>query len=417
MIGELIAIGDELITGRILNTTSSFAARQLFAAGHEIYAISTIGDDPGLIGESLKRAVGRTDFVIVTGGLGATSDDLTNEAASSALNRPATFYPEIFAKIVAHLQGRPLPDQKYLEKLAWLPNGSKALNTAGKMAGHLLIHDGKPLFFLPGVPHEMKELLVNLVLPQLAVWESEVPPRVRQKVYKIFGLPEIEINRRLEHLGKDDRHLRLGYYPVFPEVHLSLTCLGDDHREVAARFAEIGAEVELILGDFIFGTDDDTLESVVGRLLAERHQTLAVAESCTGGLVAQRITRVAGSSAYFIGGIVAYHNDLKAELLGVAGGLLEKHGAVSAAVARAMAEGVRRQTGVDIAVAVTGIAGPGGGSVAKPVGTVFLGLTTAAGTSDRCYNFIGNRWQIQELAAQAALDLVRRAMLKLPLKY
>jgi nicotinamide-nucleotide amidase len=405
--GEIIAIGDELTSGRILNTTSYFAAGQLFAAGHEIVAMITIGDDPALIGRTLLNSLALADFVIVTGGLGATSDDLTNEAVIDALGRPVTFYPEILTQIRAGSQNAPESVRLSLEKLAWLPAGAHALKFDASMAGHFLVHDGKPIFFLPGVPHEMKELLVETVISRLAVWEGEEVRQVRQRLYRVAGLPEIEINRRLAHLERGDNPLKIGYYPVLPEVHVSLTVAGAELAATEQLFAEADREIRLALGAHLYGTDQETLAQVVGGLLAGQGRTLALAESCTGGLLAAQITAIAGSSGYFLGGVVAYSNDLKERLLGVAPAILAAHGAVSLETARAMAIGARMISGADYGLAVTGIAGPSGGTPEKPVGTVCFGLAWAGGVKDLRVQFRGERWQVQESAVHQGLDLLR----------
>lgn len=411
MIGEIIAVGDELTSGRILNTTSSFAAAQLFAAGHEIIAMTTVGDDVEIIGETLQRALGRAEFVIVSGGLGVTSDDLTNEAVVDVLDRPATFHPEILKKIRAYGKTVPEAVRVSLEKLAWLPAGAHELSSEAQTAGYFLVQDGKPVFFLPGVPHEMKELLLETVITRLAVWEGEELRTVRQKVYKVFGLAETEINDRFARLERLDRRIRIGYYPVFPEVEVSLTAAGDGRGETEALFRRADAEAQALLGAYMYGTDSDTLEIVVGRLLSGQGKTLAVAESCSGGLIAHKLTRVPGSSAYFLGGVVAYSNALKERFLGVEAETIRQHGAVSAATARAMAEGVVNATGADLGVSVTGIAGPTGGSEEKPVGTVYIGLAGPGLSRDFLYRFPGTRWQVQEMTGQTALDLVRRYLL------
>ena len=417
MIGEIIAIGNELMSGRVLNTTSRFAAGLLFSAGHEISAMATIGDTPAEISETLKRAIKRSDFVIVTGGLGATSDDLTSEVVGQALGRPTVFHPEVFAKIKALLSN--LDDQTLsdLQKLALLPTGAEVLNPEARMAGYFLVHDNKPIFFLPGVPHEMQELLAETVIPRLSVWQEGAPKVVKQKVYKIFGLSEIEINQRVAHLEKDDDgRVRIGYYPVFPEVHLSLTVIDENKTEIESTFQHLETEIERSLGDSLFGTDDDTMESVVGKLLQSQGKILATAESCSGGLIGHKITTVPGSSHYFAGGVIAYSNDLKEKLLGLDPALLASHGAVSSAVAKAMAACIRHKTAADIGVAVTGIAGPTGGTPEKPVGTIFIGLSTPDETVDIPCRFSGDRWQVQELAAVKSLDLLRRLLLGIKLQ-
>ena len=417
MIGEIIAIGDELTSGRVLNTTSRFAAGQLFTAGHEIFAMATIPDTPAKIGAALNRAIKRSDFVIVTGGLGATSDDLTNEAVGNALDRPIEFRQDVFDKITARLPKIIGQDTKHLEKLAWLPAGADILNPDARMAGYLLIHNDKPVFLLPGIPHEMQELLTERVIPRLALWEKSGDARyVRQKVYKVFGLGETRINHRLEKLENNDERIRIGYYPVFPEVHISLSVVGESETKAESLFLQHDEEILTLLGDSLFGTDEETMEGVVGKILVEQGKVLATAESCSGGLIAHKITCVPGSSNYFAGGVVAYSNDLKEHFLDVAPALLKEYGAVSSQVARAMAEGIRTGTGADIGVSVTGIAGPTGGTPEKPVGTVFVGLSMPDETIDIPCRFPGDRWQVQKLTAVKSLDLVRRLLLGLQLE-
>ena len=412
MIGEIIAIGSELTSGRVLNTTSGFAAGLLFSAGHEITSMATIGDTPHEISASLKRAISRSDFIIVTGGLGATSDDLTSEVVGQALGRPIVFHAEIFAKIRARFPKLDERAVEKLQKLAMLPAGAEILNPEGRMAGYLLIHDAKPIFFLPGVPHEMKQLLAERVIPRLAALQENRSKHVRQKVYKVFGLGETEINRRVAHMERsEDGRVRIGYYPVFPEVHLSLTIIDDNETAVAKKFQELDSEIQNAIGDVLFGVDGDTMESVVGDLLQKQGKMLATAESCTGGLIGHKITSVPGSSHYFSGGVIAYSNVLKEIFLNVDPELLARHGAVSTALAQAMAAGVRARTNADIGLAVTGIAGPTGGSREKPVGTVFIGLATATTTTSIHCLFAGDRWQIQEITAVKSLDIVRRLLL------
>jgi nicotinamide-nucleotide amidase len=410
MIGEIIAIGDELTSGRIVNTTSGFAASQLFAAGHEIFAMQTIGDSPELIGEALVRAIQRVDFVIVTGGLGATSDDLTNEAVAAALHRPITLHREILDQIRPHLQGA-TNDRQWLEKLAWLPEGAEVLSAQSKMAGYLLVYDQKPIFFLPGIPGQMKELFVEHVLPCLAGWSADNRSAIRQRVYRIFGMTENMVNKRLREIETTPR-LKIGYYPVDSEVHVSLTVLGRDPEESDVLFRQADEAITATLGDAIYGHNLYSMGAVVGELLRHRGLRLSVAESCTGGLVASKVTEVAGSSQWFVGGVIAYSNELKERLLGVDPGLLAEFGAVSAPVVRAMADGVRKCTGTEVSVAVTGIAGPGGGTPEKPVGTVYFGLWLNGEVTEYQRLFDGSRRDIQEITAQTALDLVRRALLK-----
>ena len=410
MIGEIIAIGDELTSGRTVNTTSGFAARQLFAAGHETFAMHTIGDTPKLIGEALKRAIGRVDFVIVTGGLGSTTDDLTNEAVAEALERPPTLYKEIL-DIIKSSCSDDSGSVGHLEKLAWLPKGATVLNAQSKMAGYMLVHDFTPIFFLPGVPPQMKELLVEQVLPRLTRWITSNRNHVRHCVYRVFGLQEHQINQSLQ-AAAGLSEVKIGYYPVDSEVHVSLTVLNQEGAKVDSLFNQAGEIIEQTLGDHIYGKDQDSIASVVGNLLLAKGYQLGIAESCTGGLISSKVTRVPGSSRWFPGSVIAYSNALKENLLKVDPELLLEHGAVSGEVAQAMARGIAEGVGAELDLSVTGIAGPGGGTEAKPVGTVYIGLYHHGICSDSRFHFTGDRKQIQEITAQTALDLVRRSFLK-----
>ena len=411
MKGEIIAIGNELTSGRIANTTSGFAARQLFEAGYEIHAMHTIGDTPSLIGEALKRAIDSVDFVIVTGGLGATDDDLTNEAVSMALNRPTMPNLEILSLIRAHLDEISSSPVSPLEKLAWLPVGAEALNPKGRMAGYQLIHDNKPIFFLPGIPNQMEQLLINHVMPRLATWYPGPRLSTCRRLFKIFDMSEMEVNSRIASLNLPE-YVAIGYYPVFPEVHLTLIIRDVKGNNPDPLFHNACAVVNAILGDAVYGHDQENMEMVVGSLLRNARMTVAMAESCTGGLISHKITTIPGSSGYFLGGVTAYSNSMKTRYLNVDQTLIQAHGAVSEEVAKAMAEGIRSATGADIGLSVTGIAGPDGGTSEKPVGTVFFGFVTSEHSLALQFSFSGSREQIQEITAFTGLNLIRKYLLK-----
>ncbi len=410
MLGEIIAIGDELTSGRITNTTSGFAAHHLFEAGFDIYAMHTIGDTPALIGEALKRALKRVDFVLVTGGLGPTDDDLTTQAVSEALNRPTMPNLELLSLIRTHLEENSDQPVGSLDKLAWLPEGAETLNPESKMAGFQLIHRDKPIFFLPGIPHQMRTLLVEEVLPRLATWYKGHQQTSRQRIYKIFGKTEQEINLQIEQIDLVE-DVTIGYYPVFPDVHLSIIVRGDDQKTTQSQAGHAFQLIEKELGDFIYGRDQETMASVLGDLLTKQQKIFSVAESCTGGLISHLMTSVAGSSSYYLGGVTSYANSMKETYLGVESALLERVGAVSPEVAESMAKGMRSKSQADISISITGIAGPGGGSDEKPVGTVFIGLACDEKTEVQRFLFSGNRYEIQYKTAQTALNLVRHYLL------
>ncbi len=410
MIGEIIAIGDELTSGRITNTTSGYAARELFLLGHAVRAMHTIGDAPELIGDTLKAAINRSDFVLVTGGLGATTDDLTNESVIRALELKTTTHPCVQANIESRMAKNDRNTAVSLAKLAQLPEGAEVLDDDCRMAGYLLRYQGKPIYFLPGVPPQMKILLHNKVLPGLQAFDPLTAQPVCQRVYRTCGLFEIEINKLLHPLEQRGG-VQIGYYPVGSEVHVSLTAHNLVRGVDDPLFQEADTFIHQALRDHIYGLDQQTLASVTGDLLKEQKLMLGVAESCTGGLIAAAITEVPGSSCWFKGGVVAYSNDLKEQLLAIDPHQIARYGAVSAETARAMASQTALRFGCDIAVSATGIAGPDGGSEEKPVGTVYLGLSYHNQVSDRLCRFNGSRRQIQEKTAQTAVDMVRRALL------
>ena len=301
-----------------------------------------------------------------------------------------------------------------LEKLAWLPSGAQILKPGEKIAGYLLVYNKKPIFFLPGIPYQMRELMLDRVIPRLAAWGGDMG-LVRQKVYKVFGLEEHVISARLTSLEKENQLLRIGYYPVASEVHVSLTVRGETLQETDESFLQSEVFIKKALGDCIYDEDGKTLEMIVGESLLDRGFMLGAAESCTGGLLAHRITSVSGSSAYFSGAIVAYTDEMKQHFLGVRPETLEKYGAVSRETAREMAFGACREIGSDIAVAITGIAGPAGGTKEKPVGTVCFGLATPESVQDISFQFSGKRAMVQIKSAMTGLDLLRRYLQNLEL--
>jgi nicotinamide-nucleotide amidase len=280
------------------------------------------------------------------------------------------------------------------------------------MAGYLLVHDQKPIFILPGVPHEMRELLMDVVIPKLAALKGQEKRHVQSQLYRIFGIPESEVNQRLKHFEADNSLVRIGYYPNFPEVHLSLTVLGGNEKETQALFDIFERKIKEAVGPYIYGRGEETMAELVGSLLRRQKKSLAVAESCSGGLLAYQVTSAPGSSDYFIGGVTAYSNEMKSTLLHVDPKIIKEHGAVSAETARAMATGVREICGADVGISITGIAGPGGGTDEKPVGTVYFGLAEGKRVYEYLFHFAGKRDKIQAIAAYTGLDLVRRKLLE-----
>ncbi len=408
MHGEIIAIGDELVSGKTVNTTSSFAARKLFDSGYSIRRITVVGDDIPLIEECLHKAIDRARFLIITGGLGPTADDITNEAVARALSLPLRENQQILKKISECEQHHGISyDETFRRKLSMLPEGAEVLNPEGHAAGYMLMHAGIPLFFLPGVPHQLEDHVVKQVIPRLRDILG-AGKSVIQKTFKIFGLSEIEVNARLSMIELRYQGLSIGYYPNFPEVHVTVTLKGESSEETRNACTDACRAIKHALGLYVIAEDNDTLESVTGRLLVEKRAMVSVAESCTGGLLGQRLTEVSGSAAWFERGVTTYSNRAKEEMLGVPHELIEKHGAVSAEVAVKMAEGIRRLSGTAYALSITGIAGPTGGTDKKPVGTVFIALSTPEKTKALRFFFPGGRDKVRTTAAETALDWLRR---------
>ena len=403
--GEIIAIGDELISGRVLNTTSCFAADRLFNAGYAIRRITVIGDDPDDISKCLLTAIERSSFVIISGGLGPTTDDITNEVAAKTLGRKLVKNDAIMKRLEeCRASGRCPPDFP-MDKIAMLPEEAEELNPEGHAAGYFLRHNGVILFFLPGVPEQLREHLIKRVLPTLEKINGRQHGGLK-KTFKTFGKSEIELNMLTSALLGKYRDIKMGYYPNFPEVFISLSMLKDEDKK--AHFDKMCMEVREILQEDITGEDDETLEKNVGRLLIKKKARLAVAESCTGGMMGKKITSVAGSSAWFEMGVITYSNSSKEKLLGVSHDTLSEYGAVSAETATEMAEGVKKLAGSDYGLSITGIAGPGGGTREKPTGTVFIGMTTPEKSVAARFMFHGKRGHVRIMSVTTALDWLRR---------
>ena len=409
MYGEIITIGDELISGRVVDLNAWYAAGRLTATGLRVIRVTTVGDDQESISKALQKALKDSQFVVVTGGLGSTDDDITNEIAASALNRPLCLDEEMFEQIKDYVALRGLKMSRSFEKMAWMPEDAKILCPKENVCGFSLVENKVRLYFLPGVPEQMRYLLDEVVIPDLLL-QCTALPTLRHKVLKLYGINEPSIAEKLSDLPGKSGNIILGFYPRFPENHITLSLRAEESPNVAAELDSMEREIRSRVGSFVFGAGNQTLEGVVGEMLRQRKLTLSVAESCTGGLIGNLLTNVPGSSGYFLGGVIVYSNQAKEDLIGVSAKTLEAHGAVSDPVAREMAEGVRRELKADLGLAVTGIAGPEGGTEEKPVGTVHIGLAFRNETFSGRYRFWGNREQNKVNSAFMALDWVRRVL-------
>ena len=404
---DIVIIGNEIVSGAVSDENARYACKRLSSAGFRIRGIVSVGDVFAHIREAVSEAAKRSPFVIVTGGLGTTSDDITTETVADAFNRPLERDEQLFRLIRRYVEDRDLGWNPALEKLAWLPRGAQLVEPEPRACGYMIRESKSTLFFLPGVPNEMRRLLDRHVIPVL-LRASCGPPHVVQRMIRLFGTDEASVEQALEGLQDLYPTISIGYYPNFPEVHVSVSAAGGSEAEANSDLDGIEAEIRRRLAPYIFGTDKTLLETAVGDLLRSKGLTIALAESCTGGLIGHRITSVPGSSDYFERGIVVYSNRAKMEHLGIDPSVLEKHGAVSAECAEAMARGIRSVSKTDVGLSSTGIAGPGGGTEEKPVGTVYIGLATHKGALSERFRFFGNREQIKLMTAETALYWVWR---------
>src|SRR6185437_5177536 len=406
MKAEIIAVGSELLTPDRLDTNSLFLTEELNGIGIEVVRRTVVGDNRDLLAEAFRDALQRVPLIIASGGLGPTDDDLTRETVADLLGRKLRHNEEILRDIEGRFRsmGRDMPAVN--ARQAMVPEGAEILrNSRGTAPGLWLEDSGHSIVLLPGPPRELKPLFREQVLPRLERRVSGV--RMFHREIRVTGLGESQVEQRI-----------LGIYKRFPEVNTTVLAapgetqvhlrMWTDVAEHAKKtMDEIVKGFELALTDRIFSQDGSALEEVIAAELTMHNATISAAESCTGGLLAQRLTSIAGSSSYFLGGVVCYSNELKTAWVGVPAELIQAKGAVSAEVAVALAEGIRRRVGSTFGVGITGIAGPGGGTEEKPVGTVYVALAHAAGVKERGVRFPGDRESIRWQASQAALDMVR----------
>jgi nicotinamide-nucleotide amidase len=403
-----LSIGDELISGEITDNNAAFIAERLHAAAFQLQQHLVVGDVEPDIMEAILSLVEKCEAVIVTGGLGPTVDDITARAAAKATGRRLVLNEEALAHVKEIALRRGGAVHPFNEKQALLPAKSTLIpNPTGAACGFHLTHNGRFLFFLPGVPGEMARMLEESVLPFL-LQRCGHRRHVRTKVLKVFGLSESEVSLLMKDVALPGTGLAVSLRVDFPEIQVKLRAEGESETAVDALLDRAALLSRERLKGHLFAEDEETIDSVVAGLLRATGLTLSLAESCTGGLLAKRLTDMPGSSAYFLEGIVTYADESKSRHLHVPAELLAEKGAVSAEVAMAMARGSRRASGSDVALAVTGIAGPGGGSTDKPVGTVFIALAARSGCQTKGYRFHGDRGEIREITSFMAMDWLRR---------
>jgi nicotinamide-nucleotide amidase len=403
---EIIAVGSELLTPDRLDTNSLFLTAELNAIGIEVVRKTIAGDDRDLLTEVFREALGRVELIIASGGLGPTQDDLTRETVADLLARKLKRNDAILHYIESRFRslGREMPELNVRQ--AMVPEGAEILeNPRGTAPGLWLEDAGHIIVLLPGPPRELKPLFREQVLPRLERRASGV--RLHQRELRVTGLGESHVEQRILPIYQRYPEVTTTILAAPGETQIHLRIWTDDPSHAKKTLDEIVQGFEIALSDRIFSEDGRSLEEVVAEELTLNNATIAAAESCTGGLLAQRLTSIAGSSSYFLGGVVCYSNELKTIWADVPPEMILAKGAVSAEVAVALAEGIRRRVGSTLGVGITGVAGPGGGSEEKPVGTVHVAISHAGGVKERGMRFPGERENIRWQASQAALDLVR----------
>lgn len=412
---EIIAVGTELLLGNIANTNAQVLSQSLSALGINVFWHTVVGDNPTRLRQAVDTARHRADILITTGGLGPTYDDLTKETVCAACGKALVFHPEILSDIADFYEKNlhaPMPDNN--RQQAMLPEGCVVFdNPVGTAPGCAFEAGGVHVLMLPGPPHEMVTMLRRCAEPYLRSLSQEI---IVSHDIMTFGLGESYVDQLLHEKMSHMENPSLATYAKPCEVRLRATAKAQSAEQAEEMLAPVVDEVKTLLGPYVYGVDVTGLEEVCSALLLERGLTLATAESCTGGLIARRITALPGASRVYRGGVVSYWTEVKAAVLGVPQDLLDQYGAVSEPTARAMAEGARRITGADIAVSVTGVAGPDPDERGNPVGLVFIGLATPDGTfCRRTESGRRTRDRIQDLSANHALDMVRRYLTGLEL--
>jgi nicotinamide-nucleotide amidase len=405
----ILTIGNELISGRTQDTNASYIARELNIQGWQVPIMMSVDDDEAAIARALTHILDQTEAVIATGGLGPTTDDKTTVAVARAYGLKLYRNEAILLKIRGIFERYGLKWIPTNDKQADFPEGSEPIvNPVGTAWGFALNMKGKLIIVLPGVPAEIKRMIPQGVLPVLRRTFPESAQAVATRTIKLSGISEAEVDQRLADADLEGQGVAVGFYPHFPEIRVVLTVRKADETQAQALLKTAEEQVVQRLDRHIFAFDGETLEGTVAALLTEKKLTLAVAESCTGGLITDRLTDIPGSSVFLERGAVTYSNLAKTELLGVPEETIREFGAVSEQTARLMAEGVRKLGHTDLGLSSTGIAGPTGGSEQKPVGTVFVALADGKETICRKYLFRWERRRVKIATSQAALTMLKR---------
>ncbi|PVY41717.1 competence/damage-inducible protein A [Pontibacter virosus] len=407
---EIITVGDEILYGQIVDTNSAWMGTELAKIGIRVKQITSVSDEASHIVEALDSAKTRADIILMTGGLGPTKDDLTKNVLADYFHTELKLDEQSLADVTELFKSRGYELTELNRQQAFLPATCKAVrNVLGTAPGMWFEDEGKVYVSMPGVPYEMKRMMTDIVLPQLKAYFK--PPHIIHKVIQTVGIPESMLAEKLDEweIGLPP-HIRLAYLPHLGGVRLRLTGTSDNAQQLEQELETEVGKLTALVPKHIFAYGEVPLEEALGQLLKERGLTISVAESCTGGYLAHRFTSVPGSSAYFMGGVVAYDNSVKMQVLGVKPETLQEHGAVSEATVLEMAQNVRQKLNTDIGVATSGIAGPDGGTPEKPVGTIWIAYADQHGSRAKLLQYNKNRQLNIEYTALAVLNLVRQSL-------
>jgi len=410
MNAEILSVGTELLLGDIVNTNTQYIAKGLAELGINVYRQSVVGDNPKRLKSSMEESLGRADLVIVTGGLGPTKDDLTREVAADVLGKKLILDEEILRGIQGFFDQIKVTMEKSNRKQAYLPEGALAIeNPNGTSPGILLEEGEKIMILLPGPPRELQPMFDNHIRPRLKKYGQGL---VKSKVLNIFGIGESTMEAMVDDLMEAQDNPSLAPYCMKEGLILRITARARREEEADAMIRSLEEKVRERLGSYVYGTDHESLEEAVVEALLKKEYTISVAESCTGGLIAAKITNVPGASRIFPLSIVTYSEASKNTLLGISKENLKSHGTVSKETAIAMAKGIREKGGTALGLAITGVAGPGGGTAKKPVGTIHIALVLGDRVFHEEKRLLGDRNRIRHMAAKHALNLVRKAVME-----
>ncbi|WP_039764480.1 competence/damage-inducible protein A [Caldicellulosiruptor sp. F32] len=409
MVAEIICVGTELLLGQIMNTNAQYLSQRLASLGIDLYFQTTVGDNLNRLKSAIDIALKRSDILIFTGGLGPTSDDITKEAVCEYFGKKLILNQEVLNKIEEYFKHRGVKMPEINKKQAYVPEGSIILeNRHGTAPGLIIEKDGKIAILLPGPPFEMQPMFEEYVVPYLEKFSKE---KIYSRVLKFIGIGESSIEERLSELIHNQSDPSLALYAKPFEVELRISTKKSDEAVAKDILDQMESKIRALLGEYIYGIDNQTLEEVVVEMLMQKGLKVSVAESCTGGLICNKITNVPGASNVFDRGFITYSNEAKVKELGVSEETLKNFGAVSHEVAKQMAQGALRNSLADVAISTTGIAGPTGATKTKPVGLVYIGVATKNYIDSFEFRFSGDRLRIKETASKAALDILRKTII------